>query len=72
MVTGPLSSALCLRDFVVNAFSLTLTRHARPRMKAIVSLAHVQVSDVRINFGGGNVRVTQQRLHRTRIRAVLH
>ena len=41
-------------------------------MKPVIGLAHVKISDVHINFGGGNVRVTQQRLHRTRIRAVLH
>jgi len=44
----------------------------RPRMKSIVSLAHVQVGNVRIDFSGRNVRVAQQRLYRTRIRAVLH
>ncbi len=41
-------------------------------MKSIVSLAHVQVGDVRVNLSGRNVRMAQQRLHRTRIRAVLH
>ena len=41
-------------------------------MKSIVRLAHVQVSDVGIYFSSGNVRVTQQRLHRARIRSVLH
>ena len=34
-----------------------------PRMKPIVSLAHVQVGDVRVDFGRRNVAVSQQRLH---------
>ena len=41
-------------------------------MKPIISLAHVQVGDVSVDFSRGNIRVAQQRLHRTRIRAVLH
>src|SRR5712671_5975211 len=52
--------------------SASLALPARARMKSIVSLAHVQVSDVRINFRCRDVRMTQERLYRTRIRAVLH
>ena len=40
-------------------------------MEPIVSLAHVQVRDVRVDLRGRNVAVAQQRLHRTRIGAVL-
>ena len=41
-------------------------------MKSIVRLAHVQVGDVRVNLSRRDVTVSQQRLHRTRIRAMLH
>src|SRR6266403_2656432 len=58
---------------LLRANSLALApRAARPWMKSIVSLAHVQVSDVRINLRRRNVRVAQERLHRTRVRTVLH
>src|SRR6266404_3051972 len=48
------------------------TSTARPRMKSIVVLAHVQVGDVSVDFSRGNVGVAQKRLYRTRISAVLH
>jgi hypothetical protein len=41
-------------------------------MKPIICLAHVQVGDVRVNLSRRNVTMSEQRLHRTRVRAMLH
>jgi len=43
--------------------ALTASRRTRPWMKTIVSFAHVQVGDMRIDFRRRNVRVTEHRLH---------
>ena len=48
--------------FVVDA-SLAFSGTACPWMKPIVSLAHVQVGDMRVDFRGRNVAVSQQSLH---------
>ena len=41
-------------------------------MKSIVRLAHVYIGNVRVNLGRRDVGVSQQRLHRTGIGAMLH
>ena len=40
-------------------------------MKSIVGFTHVQIGNVRINLGRRDVCMPEQRLHRTRVRAVL-
>src|SRR5262245_3343741 len=40
-------------------------------MKSIVGLAHVEVSYVRVDLRRRNIAVSQQRLHRARISAML-
>src|SRR5260370_26649841 len=72
MINGKSVSCPFVESITVLLPALSTTRRSCPRMKSIVSLAPVQVCDVRVNFGGRNVRVAQQRLHRTRIGAVLH
>ena len=54
------------------AKSLSLSRRPGSRVKSIVSLAHVQIRDVRVNLSRGNIAMAQERLDRTRVGAVLH
>src|SRR5437870_1511304 len=66
-------SALCLRAFVVDAFSLVFSASSpSSRMKSIVGFTHVQIGNVRINLGRRDVCMPEQRLHRSRVSAMLH
>jgi len=59
----------CRRDIygvVCGRFQL----FSRTAVEFLVDLAKAFVGNVRINLGGGDVRVSQQGLHRTNIRAV--
>ena len=51
--------------------ALSSRRSPRSGMKTVISPAHVQIGDVRVYLRRRDVGVPQQRLHRTRIRAML-